>query len=364
MADHGARPQMLVLARDSRNWTQAQVAAAMAKVSGGQVSQGYVSRAELGRLTVTGDRLGLYAAALGYPPELLLVEPGSPGVGVGLVHHRKKASLGALSLRCVHAQLVLARMQIDGLAGAVGHDLSVHEVPRVTLDALTTAKDAARRVRRQWRMPAGPVDDVIAVLEAAGILVAVRELAGPRLDAVSQFDGIRAPLVLLASGAPADRRRFSLAHELGHLVMHHAPGDTVQEKEADAFAAEFLMPARDIRPALTADVSLARLAELKQTWGVSMAALLKRAQTLNTLTEWQYRSAMAEMSALGYRTSEPVDLPVEQPHAVGRLADLAVKQSPGLERAASCALLLPEEFATLYAPQHGAALSCVQEARP
>ncbi|WP_329059332.1 XRE family transcriptional regulator [Streptomyces sp. NBC_01453] len=356
---------MLVLARESRNWTQAQVAAAMAKVSGTQVSQGYVSRAEQGRLAVASERLDLYAAALGYPPKLLLVEPGSPGVGVGLVHHRKKASLGASSLRCVHAQLVLARLQIDGLAGAVGHDLGAHEVPRVEVGALTTAKDAARLVRRQWRMPPGPVDDVIAVLEAAGILVAVRELAGARLDAVSQFDGVRAPLVLLAAGAPADRRRFSLAHELGHLVMHHVPDDAMQEKEADAFAAEFLMPARDIRPALTAGVSLGRLAELKQTWRVSMAALLKRAQTLNTLTEWQYRSAMAEMSALGYRTSEPMDLPAEQPHAVSRLIEQAVgKQRMGLGRAASYALLLPEEFATLYAPQHGAVRTAISEARP
>ncbi|WP_244943065.1 ImmA/IrrE family metallo-endopeptidase [Streptomyces inhibens] len=292
------------------------------------------------------------------------MEPDAQGVGVGLVHHRKKAALTASSLRCVHAQLALTRLQVNGLAAAARHELVAHSLARVELDALTTAKDAARRVRRGWEMAPGPVDDVIATLESAGILIVVRELGGAHLDAVSQFDGVRAPLVMLNTVAPPDRCRFSLAHELGHLVMHHGPGGAEQEKEADAFAAEFLMPAADIRSAFASGVDLGRLAELKRQWGVSMAVLLRRAQTLNTITEWQYRSAMVEMSALGYRTAEPVDLPAESPQAVFRLADRAMARLAALKDAAACALVLPEDFARLYAPGHSAAVSSVSKARP
>ncbi|WP_246430558.1 ImmA/IrrE family metallo-endopeptidase [Streptomyces rectiverticillatus] len=50
-------------------------------------------------------------------------------------------------------------------------------------------------------------------------------------------------MFLLNSTVPGDRFRFSLAHELGHVVMHTGPGDPrLQEQQADQFAAEFLMP--------------------------------------------------------------------------------------------------------------------------
>ncbi len=96
-------------------------------------------------------------------------------------------------------------------------------------------------------MTPGPVPDIVAVLEHAGALVITRDLDSDLLDAVSQWAEGGQPLLLVNTRAPGDRRRFSLAHELGHLVMHDEPGTgSTQEKQADAFAAEFLMPASDI----------------------------------------------------------------------------------------------------------------------
>ncbi|MFF4088897.1 ImmA/IrrE family metallo-endopeptidase [Streptomyces nigra] len=350
--DLQAHPGMLALARESRGMTQTGVADAMTKASGGAavVSQGYVSRAEAGRLAVGEDRLVLYAAALGYPPELLCADPQVGGVGVGLIHHRKRASLSASALRRIHAELALVRLQVAGMAGAAALPEKGHRVPRVDLDDLTTARDAARQVRREWSLPAGPVADVIGSIEAAGCWVVVRDLGSKLLDAVSQWDGRQMPLMLVNGLAPGDRCRFSVAHELGHLVMHTEPGTAgEQEKQADAFASEFLMPAADIRQAFTGGVDLARLAELKRTWRVSMSALLRRAVDLNALSDWQYRTVVVEMSALGYRSAEPVVIPPERPRRVDALVDVLMSdRGLDLDRAASCAHLLPEDFERLY----------------
>jgi Zn-dependent peptidase ImmA (M78 family) len=79
---------------------------------------------------------------------------------------------------------------------------------------------------------------------------------------------------------PADRMRFTLAHELGHLVMHHDQPTQSMEQEANEFASAFLMPARDIRPHFARRVDLRLFAELKPVWRVSMASLLMRARSL------------------------------------------------------------------------------------
>ncbi|MFF0000709.1 ImmA/IrrE family metallo-endopeptidase [Streptomyces avermitilis] len=351
--DLQAHPGMLALARESRGMTQVDVAAAMTKAApagAAVVSQGYVSRAESGRLVVADERLQLYAAALGYPVDLLCLDPRVSGVGVGLIHHRKRASLSSSVLRCIHAQLALVRLQVTGLVQAAAAADVPHSFSRVLLDDFTTAKDAARQVRRAWGLPRGPVADVIAAIEEAGGLVVMRSLGSELLDAVSQWDEPQVPLVLVNDHAPGDRCRFSVAHELGHLVMHPEPGtSSEQEKQADAFAAEFLMPAADIRQAFADGVDLARLAELKRVWRVSMSALLRRALTLNAITEWQYRTVMVEMSALGYRTAEPVEVEPERPTRVSALVDVLLSdRGLAIDEAAACVRLLPEDFKRLY----------------
>lgn len=73
------------------------------------------------------------------------------------------------------------------------------------------------------------------------------ELPEAAMDGVTMHAPDTLPCIFLNRSQPADRLRFSLAHELGHLIMHRVP--TLQmEEEANAFAAAFLAPAKDIRP--------------------------------------------------------------------------------------------------------------------
>jgi Zn-dependent peptidase ImmA (M78 family)/transcriptional regulator with XRE-family HTH domain len=347
---------MLLLARESRGMTQAELAQMMTRHSdGAPVSQGYVSKAEAGRLEVTGPRLLLYASALGYPPAVLCTDPEVHGVGVGLVHHRKRASLGAPALRRIHAELALARMQTRGLL-ALDSTEHHHRFHRIKVDDFDTASDAAITLRHEWGLAAGMVPQLIRLIEDAGGLVLVRDLGWRELDAVTQWIDGDPPLFLINAHAPADRFRFSLTHELGHVVMHGEPGLTaLQERQADEFASEFLLPADAVRAELKRGrLDLPRLLDLKHRWGVSMAALLRRASTLGVITDWQYRNLMVEMSALGYRTQEPSDLVRESPRFIPALvARLRDDRGYHLDQLADAAGLLPEEFARLYMANGG-----------
>ncbi|SEG75949.1 Zn-dependent peptidase ImmA, M78 family [Thermomonospora echinospora] len=348
-----AQASMLVLARESRGMTQTSLAAAMSALAGERVSQGYVSKAEAGRLAVEGDRLALYAKALEYPAGVLCADPELSGIGIGLVHHRKKAALGAQALRRIHAQLALARLQVRALIGSEAQRR--HRFERIAVSDLDTPAEAAQSLRKLWNLPTGPIPDLVGAIERAGGLVLVRDLETRDLDAVSQWDGREAPLFLLSAHAPADRFRFSLAHELGHIVMHPEPGTTaVQERQADEFASELLMPASDIAAELNPPLDLTRLLDLKRRWGVSMAALARKALTLAVISEWQYRNLMIEMSTLGYRTQEPGEIWREVPRVVPAAAQRLVHEH-GLDRAADLVGVLPEEFVRLFSPEPGSA---------
>lgn len=171
-------------------------------------------------------------------------------------------------------------------------------------------EDAARDAREYFRIGPGPIQHVIRLAERAGVVVVFSEPGVAAIDAYSMHTAVRPIIVLNPVKDDYYRQRFDAAHELGHLIMHHdaEPGGKVSEEQANRFAAEFLMPADQIRsslPASTSGRSWKQLAELKEHWGVSLSALLYRARTLGVMGDVSYRNAMVRMSQNGWRRAEP-----------------------------------------------------------
>jgi Zn-dependent peptidase ImmA (M78 family) len=134
-------------------------------------------------------------------------------------------------------------VDLPGFAGGEMH--SGVDLPRSPVEA-------ARALRAYWRLGVGPIPHLIRHLETRGIVVD----APPGDHAAREVDAFcishLRPIMVLTANRTDDvyRYRFTGAHELGHLVLHGdtAPGDTQHEREADAFAAEFLTPATASRP--------------------------------------------------------------------------------------------------------------------
>ena len=147
-------------------------------------------------------------------------------------------------------------------------------------------------------------------LEAGGVTV-VRDPETDRdIDAYSAVVG-RLPVIVLDGGGGSvwDRDNFNLAHELGHLVMHrgiaHTPGTRSVEAQAHRFAGAFLGPAEALRKVLPRSLDWKRFLELKREWGMSMAALVRRAKDLDVISGAMYTRAMKQRSAFGWRKVEP-----------------------------------------------------------
>jgi Zn-dependent peptidase ImmA (M78 family) len=151
---------------------------------------------------------------------------------------------------------------------------------------------------------------VIANIEGVGGIVVRVDFDTRLIDAVSRWLPGMPPLFVVNRVMPSDRERYTLAHELGHLVLHTTPHPEM-EAEANRFASEFLMPAEDIRHSLH-ELTLPKAAALKMYWKVSMASLIRRAFDLGVINERRYRTLNISLSKAGYKTHEPEETAPER----------------------------------------------------
>lgn len=309
-------PELLVLARRSRGLTQDRLADLAS------LTHTAISRCEAGLLELSEDSIARLASALGYPKEFFYRSATLWGLAGGAVFHRKQQSLPAKTLYRAHACAEVRRLEIMTLLE------SLRELPpsvpeyHVELFDDDPAK-IARSVRTAMNIPPGPISNLTETLERNGCVIVGHDFGARQLDGFSQRSQYPPVFMHLNNDLPPDRWRWTLAHELGHAVMHFEPIAPLRqvEDQANLFASEFLTPAHEIRPALD-DLSFQKLGALKREWKVSMQALIMRAAQLNAITGRQRQSMFARLSAAGYRLREPatLDPPVERPSWMKRLS--------------------------------------------
>jgi Zn-dependent peptidase ImmA (M78 family)/transcriptional regulator with XRE-family HTH domain len=336
-------PKMIELARESRGFTQSELARAAG------VSQGKVSKYENGMLGVSADDLKMIARILDYPEVFFYQTDDVKGAGSSCMYHRKRQTMPVGELKRIQAKINIVRFQMAKLLRGAEIE-SESKFPRMDVEDYEGGpQEIAGLVRKSWSLPLGPISHMVNAIEDAGGVIFRWAFGTRKLDAISQWTPGLPPLFFINADAPSDRVRFSLAHELGHVIMHQLPTPD-QEREADRFAAEFLMPAGEIKPYLK-PLTIQKVAALKPYWKVSMAALLKRAFDLGVISESYYRKLYTQLSKLGYRLAEPAPLPEEEPTILRDIVEVHLRGHKYSVRELSDLLAIHEqEFRAQYLP--------------
>lgn len=222
-------------------------------------------------------------------------------------------------------------------------DLPAVNVPRLDATDHREIRDedierVANECRAIWGLGKGPIADVLLVIENAGIVVVKEEVGSAKMDGVSNWS--RAddrPYVLIARDkASCVRSRMDAAHELGHLVLHHAlQARTLRnaadfkeiERQAFYFAGAFLMPEESFAAEISTP-SLNGFLALKERWKVAIAAMMMRCANLGISSEEYHRRLWKHYSARGWRKNEPLDdiLPSEEPRLLARSVRLLLDE--------------------------------------
>lgn len=340
-------PEMVILAREYRALTQKELADAAG------TKQPQIAMIEGGVLgAASADTMKAISAALDFPMEFFLLAEPRLGFGSSSVYYRKMASITAADRKAISSVTNISRIGLKRLLDAVEVDADL-KLPRIDLDDVDGSPGkAASIVRAAWGLPDGPVSNLTALVERAGIVIievdfGIRGISGTGMRLANM-----PPLIFINSSLPADRYRFTLAHELAHLVIHDAPRETMED-EADDFASELLMQKHEFKVS-TAQFgnrpTLRNLVALKPYWKVAISAMIMRLEELGAISAEYKRSLFIQMSNLKMRLDEPQPFPKERPTLHAKIVKSALGDLPGDLDVATQVMKLPADvFTRLYA---------------
>lgn len=284
------------------------------------LAQSHVALFEQNLRQPQNETLNAIAMAVGFPLAFFK-QPSAPDFPLGSLLYRRRKNMSSRDRDRVRQTGRLVFEAISHMSDRFKRiDLRLPRLPN------TDPHDAARITRAELGFsPDTPIINLMTRLEKNGVVIAAIPFEIEEHDAFSVWANTepRTPVIVMTSGKPGDRQRFSVSHELGHLVMHYTyNGDIAQiEDHANAFASEFLLPEEAMRKALIPPITLTSLADLKSKWGVAMQALIMRAFDLGILTDGQRRYLFRQMAAKQWLTTEPVEIPAEKPRLLRKLGE-------------------------------------------
>ena len=193
------------------------------------------------------------------------------------------------------------------------------------VSSVEQAELAADGLRNAWGLGQDPIPRLAEFLEEQGIKVlsldGLADTISGMTARIERGSGRFVPMIVINKQHPGERQRFTLAHELGHLVLEPI-GDLDIDKAADRFAGAFLVPAPMLRAEVGArrhEIPLGELLSLKKLFLASMQCVLYRLKDLEIINQSLCSAVFVRMSKLGWRMKEPEPLPPEETQRFKRL---------------------------------------------
>lgn len=246
------------------------------------VSKESISRYEKGIMQPDSGNLIKLAKALDVKPDYFFKKTN---VELNNVEFRKKAKLGSKKASEIKYRVIdrLEKyLELEGLL-AINNDF-INPIVGLVINNESDIEFAAEKVRESWNVGQSPIPIVIEMLEDHNIKVV-------EVDEPTDFDGLstlidnRVPVIVVNKNFPVERKRFTMLHELGHLLLEISEenSDNDKEKICHRFAGAFLFPQKQFFNELgnkRVNFLSNELISLQKEWGISIKAIVQRAKDL------------------------------------------------------------------------------------
>ena len=281
--------KQIIFAREYRGYSQTELAS---KIVG--LSQSNLSKYEKGIGPLSTDVLNRIIDFLGFPTDFY--EKKISNIAENAHYRRKKGMT-----KNERSQIDLSNKLLGYIVDQMGESVEFPDMSfrMIDLEDGYTPETVAQYTRKYLGLKDEPVRNIFSLLERNGIIIIELDYDVDLFDGVSFLTDGGYYVIIINKNFSNDHKRFTLAHELGHLIMHTSNEFLIseyrdKEDEANKFASEFLMPSDAISNSLRG-LKLQYLVELKRYWLTSMASIVRRAKDLKCITNEKYKYFSIEL---------------------------------------------------------------------
>lgn len=322
----------LKLAREAAGMSLRDLEAAMDRL----VSAQAIGKYERNEMMPSSKVLLALGKALKVSPEYLISQRALELTGIDF---RKAPQTSAKEERAVERAIldrVERYIELEDLLPDERHQWQLPDRQEFFINSIEDVERAADCLREIWLLGIDPIPVMAELLEDKGVKVislAMSDQVSGSKALVAMGTDEQEPVIVVNGRHNGERQRFTLAHELAHLVLRfEALSDLDQEKAADRFAGAFLM-AREMMERLLGrhrkEIALGELVELKSFFKVSIAALAVRCAQLGLISKAAYGRLWGHIRSHGWNSQasdEPNCLEPESPRRMERICMRAVAE--------------------------------------
>lgn len=202
-------------------------------------------------------------------------------VELGPVNFRKKSRLSIKRLDAIKEEIkqkLSNYLEVENIL-QIDNEFDI-PVQKRKLNSLKEVSDLVLKIRKEWKIGLDPVHNITQLLEDQKIKVIEIEEEENLFDGLATLVDGRYAVIVVNKSFPIERKRFTLLHELGHLILD-LPECSVGEEEdfCNKFASEFLFPRVSVLREFghqRENIALPELIEVQKKYGISIQAIVFR----------------------------------------------------------------------------------------
>lgn len=342
--------KMVVLAREIRGMTQQYLASRLS------MSLYALSRIERDVVEAVSEQQVLTIAdALEFPVEFFRQDGALAGFAATPCCPAGRTAFDEADQKRIRGVLTVLRLNIVRLLGAV-RIVPCRELPILAREPSgADPVRAAAAIRSLWSIPEGPIGNLAALIESAGVVIVRSDFGMSASGATSLRIAGVPPLILIDRAVPTGQYRMMLAHQLAHLILHHDVAGASAETQADTFAHELLLPRSQMASAFRTPARITpheivpdELELIRTHWQVAATTLLDRAHALG-LIDTDTRNRLWTSARLRAHPVEPQLPSHEQATTLRDMLECSMRERGfGIEELARLFKIGMRDFAAWY----------------
>lgn len=216
-------------------------------------------------------------------------------IELGEINFRKRSSFSAKRQNSLKEQIKIKLENYLYIEDSLSIDSTfLNPIKDITISSIKDVEYAVAQLRDKWDIGSDPVHNIIQLLEDKKIKIVEIDDIDNKFDGLATYADNKYPIIVLNTTFPVERKRFSLLHELGHLLLNISKDSELkEEKLCDKFASEFLIPKDTLLKEFGGKrkhITFSELISIQEKYGVSIKAIIYKLNDIGIVTDSQNTS--------------------------------------------------------------------------